>query len=176
MIHVTCRLTAKNRDQLRNPTLSNRVWTTFTFLHWRQLANTGRSFCSASNTNMGGANVRSRSATWLLSGVRSVSVGGKRPQGSGAQRCRCHSQLITFSPRWHFVTVVPDLLLGLEKGQWPRALATRQHSITEHATGDKRCATKSSYPGVADFYDLLMPHLEKSVELRPRGNRGINWL
>jgi len=31
MIHVTCRLTAKNRDQLRNPTLGNRVWATFTF-------------------------------------------------------------------------------------------------------------------------------------------------
>ena len=30
--HVTCRLTAKNRDQLRNPTLGNRVWSTFTFL------------------------------------------------------------------------------------------------------------------------------------------------
>jgi len=28
MIHVTCRLTAKNRDQLRNPTLGNRVWAT----------------------------------------------------------------------------------------------------------------------------------------------------
>jgi len=27
---VTCRLTAKNRDQVRNPTLSNRVWATFT--------------------------------------------------------------------------------------------------------------------------------------------------
>ena len=26
MIHVTCRLTAKNRDHLRNPTLGNRVW------------------------------------------------------------------------------------------------------------------------------------------------------
>ena len=26
---VTCRLTAKNRDQLRNPTLGNRVWATF---------------------------------------------------------------------------------------------------------------------------------------------------
>jgi len=25
MTHVTCRLTAKNRDQLRNPTLGNRV-------------------------------------------------------------------------------------------------------------------------------------------------------
>jgi len=32
MTHVTCRLTAKNRDQPRNPTLSNRVWVTFTFL------------------------------------------------------------------------------------------------------------------------------------------------
>ena len=32
MIHVTCRLTAKNRDQLRNPALGNRVWATFTFL------------------------------------------------------------------------------------------------------------------------------------------------
>ena len=27
--HVTCRLTAKNRDQLRNPTLGTRVWATF---------------------------------------------------------------------------------------------------------------------------------------------------
>ena len=26
MTHATCRLTAKNRDQLRNPTLGNRVW------------------------------------------------------------------------------------------------------------------------------------------------------
>ena len=32
MTNVTCRLTAKNRDQLRDPTLSNRVCTTFTFL------------------------------------------------------------------------------------------------------------------------------------------------
>jgi len=31
MTHVTCRLTARNRDQLRNPTLANRVWATFTF-------------------------------------------------------------------------------------------------------------------------------------------------
>jgi len=31
MTYVTCRLTAKNRDQLRNPTLGNRVRATFTF-------------------------------------------------------------------------------------------------------------------------------------------------
>jgi len=31
MTHVTCRLTAKNRDQVRNPMLDNRVWATFSF-------------------------------------------------------------------------------------------------------------------------------------------------
>ena len=31
MTHVTCRLTAKNRNQLRNPSLGNRVWASFTF-------------------------------------------------------------------------------------------------------------------------------------------------
>ena len=31
LTHVTCRLTAKHRDQLRNPTLGNLVWATFTF-------------------------------------------------------------------------------------------------------------------------------------------------
>ena len=30
MTHITCGLTAKNPDQLRNPTLGNRVWATFT--------------------------------------------------------------------------------------------------------------------------------------------------
>ena len=33
MTHVTCRLTAKNRDQLQNPTLGNRVRATFLLLH-----------------------------------------------------------------------------------------------------------------------------------------------
>ena len=32
MTHVTYRLIAKNRDQLRNPTLGSRVWATFTLL------------------------------------------------------------------------------------------------------------------------------------------------
>jgi len=31
MTQVTCRLTAKNRDQLRNPTLGNRAWATFLY-------------------------------------------------------------------------------------------------------------------------------------------------
>jgi len=37
MTHVTCRLTAKNRDQLRNPTLGNRVWTTLFSLQQHEL-------------------------------------------------------------------------------------------------------------------------------------------
>jgi len=32
MTHSTCRLTAKNRDQLRNPTLGNRAWATCNFI------------------------------------------------------------------------------------------------------------------------------------------------
>jgi len=35
MTHVTRRLTAKNRDQLRNPALGNRVRATFTFFRRR---------------------------------------------------------------------------------------------------------------------------------------------
>ena len=34
MTHVTCRLTTKNRDQLRNPKLGNRVLATFTFFYF----------------------------------------------------------------------------------------------------------------------------------------------
>jgi len=37
--HVTCRLTAKNWDQLRNPTLGNRVSATFTFFPVLQVFN-----------------------------------------------------------------------------------------------------------------------------------------
>jgi len=40
MTHVTCRLTAKNPDQLRNPTLGNRVWATFTFYYGKLSAST----------------------------------------------------------------------------------------------------------------------------------------
>ena len=35
MTHVTCSMTAKNRDHLRNPTLDNGVWATFTLFSTR---------------------------------------------------------------------------------------------------------------------------------------------
>ena len=49
MTHVTCRLTAKNRDQLRNPTLGNRVWSSFTFTCYRG--------CAASSQTRRGCNI-----------------------------------------------------------------------------------------------------------------------
>jgi len=36
MTHITCRLTAKNRDQLGNPMLGNQVRATFTFFTMKQ--------------------------------------------------------------------------------------------------------------------------------------------
>jgi len=38
MTHITCRLTAKNWDRLRNPTLCNRVWANFFYRYiWLHL-------------------------------------------------------------------------------------------------------------------------------------------
>ena len=46
MTHVTCRLTAKNRDQLRNPTLGNRVRATFFIPTKRRSRDQTRRVCS----------------------------------------------------------------------------------------------------------------------------------
>ena len=51
MSHVTCRLTAENRNQLRNPTLGNRVWHTFTFT-FKQTSNTRCTCKCASQTRI----------------------------------------------------------------------------------------------------------------------------
>jgi len=48
MTHITCRLTAKNRDQLRNYTLGNRVWAAFTFL---RRTGGGEHGCTARSTH-----------------------------------------------------------------------------------------------------------------------------
>ena len=74
MTHVNCRLTVKNRDQLRNPTLGNRVWATFTFqcpcgLHHITARNRRREKGVYSVTHQGAAQNRGWS---LLSTVASV--------------------------------------------------------------------------------------------------------
>jgi len=58
MTHVTCRLTAKNRDQLRDHTLGNRVWATFTFyfllvINWRLIGPTFFSLQSMASCSRG---------------------------------------------------------------------------------------------------------------------------
>ena len=50
MTHVTCRLTAKNQDQLRNPTFGNRVWATF--LHTWSLMNRFRTSQGPRHANL----------------------------------------------------------------------------------------------------------------------------
>jgi len=61
MTHVTCRPTAKNRHQLWNPTLGNRVSATFIFLlqelwalfdwvHYGQLLGTAKTFATEYET------------------------------------------------------------------------------------------------------------------------------
>ena len=71
MTHVICKLTAKNRDQLRNPTLGNRVWAAFAFSVcyswwaedyrrlWRRAeATTRQRLVGSTGTRTSGANVR----------------------------------------------------------------------------------------------------------------------
>jgi len=50
MTHFACRLTAENRDQLRNPTLDDRVWATFSSRQRTVAANVFR--CDARNDNV----------------------------------------------------------------------------------------------------------------------------
>jgi len=81
MTHVTCRLTAKNRDQLRNPTLGNRVCATFT------LACVYCSCCVATTSS------QCRGATSSASAASSSSLAGERAQAPdrGLDQCWRHS-------------------------------------------------------------------------------------
>jgi len=66
MTRVTRRLTAKNRDQLRNHTLGNRVWATFNFITTRLHSN-GRGLLLQSDW-------RGMRSCWLCIKTREVTV------------------------------------------------------------------------------------------------------
>ena len=92
--HVTCRLTAKNRDQLRNPTLDNRVWATFTVFLLQQLVIPWRpdaALCRSIHAASLGCRVSSSPAlatvqSMLTSCPRSTSTrGGSRFTNHGRQ-------------------------------------------------------------------------------------------
>jgi len=76
MTHVTCRLTAENRDQLRNPTLGNRIWATFTF--YLLSSRDGSERPPASGGHTGGAS------------------GAPGPIHQFGRHCRQHSQHFTY--------------------------------------------------------------------------------
>jgi len=89
MTHVTCRLTAKNRDQLRNPTLGNRVWATFTFLLYSYRLYT---YAFSAFTLLVGRQ-EGHPACKNLSGqvLAWLSVGSEVQTCIWSSRCHCHS-------------------------------------------------------------------------------------
>jgi len=68
MTHVTCRLTAKNRDQLQDPTLGNRVRATF---------NKARSSIVIADVTV---SLRVRVRVWLQRTLPIVNLGSRGPQ------------------------------------------------------------------------------------------------
>jgi len=109
MTHVTCRLTAKSRDQLRNPTLGNQVSASFftapalsrsrsTFMDLLKVHNT---------TTTTTPHYFSRGDTRLHVGVLRL-VHGRRLALVGYQCARCFKSLLSsqtsMSARRHFET------------------------------------------------------------------------
>ena len=101
MTHVTCRLTAKNRNQLLNPTVGNRVWATFfTFL----VACSNQSYYDAAFLVRG--NLQSNSFYPIIT----VAV---------SQADMSLAFIISFQPRqWPISTRLATLLEQLQLEQW----------------------------------------------------------
>ena len=70
MTHVTYRLTAKYRDQLRKPTLGNQVWAIFSFL----MLNKERTFCCYDETTGKARTVKSGPILPLVSLFQCVGL------------------------------------------------------------------------------------------------------
>ena len=81
MTHVTCRLTVKNRDQLRNPTLGNRVglWATFfTYAPPSQSPMSGKFGTRKKNKS-----ANKREATFVFQALENgYGAGGKRERNN----------------------------------------------------------------------------------------------
>ena len=124
MTHVTCRLTAKNRDQLRNPTLGNRVWATFSFLPYSGVAK--KFFRGSKSFRSGGQ----KSPIW---------VQGQNPGGGPGASWRLYNNNV-----WNFNQRITPLckimnntvrlkacLLFTLKAIAVTDLAGRQHQVNE---------------------------------------------
>ena len=99
MTHVTCRLTAKNRDQLRNPTLGNRVWATYTFFAvYGQFITLTMQYCLQDDAREAARRARPSAAgdTCFACILFYIEVRCKtmrsvaRPKGMGSEKGTCH--------------------------------------------------------------------------------------
>jgi len=70
--YVTCRLAAKNRDQLWNLTLGNRVWATFTFFLFDQRVINFVYPCTTHSTVVGVIHRRDRRRVLLTTPTREL--------------------------------------------------------------------------------------------------------
>jgi len=114
MSHITCRLTAKNLDQLRDPTLGNQVWATFLYINCRKCYNKGFDskltrkllYCSRCSTGLGPSQLACRlpSSITISLGARSqfTNVVKEQPVRSAVSaRGRCYraTDIVQRSPR-----------------------------------------------------------------------------
>jgi len=93
MTHVTCRLTAKNRDHLRNPTLGNRAWAAFTlFIQAGHTAVVPRTPRQRAGLGQGVRRRRQRSAAAVLGRLPAAAAashrGPSRGQSPRVRQCR----------------------------------------------------------------------------------------
>jgi len=108
MTHVTCRLTAKNRDLLQNPTLSNRVWASFFTIQnvmiYSFVVKAGMSHCSFGDSSIancpGQLIVCSEYCQWL-------SIGRCHTCDFVARVCAlsCDKVADAATVEWHFVAL-----------------------------------------------------------------------
>jgi len=134
MTHVTCRLTAKNRDQLRNPMLGNRVWATFTFI---PLTNPAPISLRSSHLKL--SERFGMRVCWRSSRAPKPPVHG--PDDQSIQTSNCSTTPLDFSTSAVPLSPLLPPTLGASAGQrTPRAhdATALNYSLPRSASGDGR--------------------------------------
>ena len=106
MTHITCRLTAKNRDHLRNATLGNRVWATFRGLPFYRIHSLSHKKIQAGPAGL--AVLNRALCLWCLQFVR----GGSSNRGSSARKSK--GELLLMSHKDMFMELIRDIASELD--------------------------------------------------------------
>ena len=131
MNHITCRQTAKNRDQLRNPTLCNRVWAIFFVIVMGvvaclllELSHTHKLLQRISNTH-GCAMFAGEEIQFDIVACQSGQYGVQSEQRTNS------THLVMLSLHLLSPHLLPDQLLRLQQ---PSTLYINQfHSVADHS-------------------------------------------